>query len=401
MSFKILSIALLALTVSYSYQACCADCVNSLTADPDVIEGEDALPAVTVLTAPKTDGFNATGFCGAIWTNQAGTCCDQETLHARSVAWKKRLRSRYGKIRSGLAKIDAVAKKAAKLSTFVKGKKDTLKSSDKKLKADDKKKNKTSPGKRVLTMTDDEITAIETTLTEVDKKKDKFAERGGEAKEQINTCFATLTKLRFSSLCLRCSGNGDQFYDAVNKVYKVKAETCSAAVKDCGAIMGLLMEASNLFEAILKVKAALGQKISNHIAEFPVTNEQATNWATCADDATACSTNTALVAKICTDFTLSLPSPAEDTTRADDADGLSESARLLAASPSKMRVLADTATDGYGNVVIDNTVGVDVKAVDSGDSEFNLDNGDSKGGSYRNKLEVVIALLTMAVVLFN
>ncbi len=397
MSNKLLQLALITLTVSYTYQACCADCVNSLKIDAGQFEGETALPAITVKTTPETTGFNETGICGAIWKAQGGTCCDQTTLIARNTAWKTRLANRYGKLKTGMEKLDEVVKKAGTLATFVKSKADALKSSTKTMPADDNKKAKDT--KRVLAMSDADVTALERTLKKFDTNKDKVTARKNSATAQIEGCYKAITKLRVNSLCLRCSGNADQFFDATNLAYKVKSDTCKSTIKECGAVMGTLLEASQMYDALLKVKAALGQTVAAHIKEFPVTEDKATKWATCADDATACSNDAAQVSALCSDFTISMPSPCEDATRADESASLATS-RLLSGR-ANFRNLAETASDGYGNLIIDNTVTVDISTMDSGDTDIALPTNTGDSTSFKVLTQAFIAIAAIVTILMN
>ena len=112
---KLTSLLLITLAIAYTYQAtCCAECTKRLTADTnrDAEASEEALPTVEVYTESKADGFKEDGFCGALF-KEHGACCNQEQLHARAKAWRKRLNFRYRKLNQAIAKFLISVKKAA------------------------------------------------------------------------------------------------------------------------------------------------------------------------------------------------------------------------------------------------------------------------------------------------
>lgn len=410
-----LTIALLA---SYSLQGCCTTCTAGLKVDDDKMTAETELPKVTILDAPKTDGFNATGFCGAIWTANSGTCCDQDSLAARQKAWDSRLNARRAHMKKSMDKLDEVMGKADKLALFVEQKRTELKESDKKLPEDDRRppmggeRPPPPPKKRILAMDDTEVSDKKAIFEEFAKpeKLDKAKGRKDKAKGQMDACFDALRKFRYTGLCLRCSGAASDFYDAASGVYKVKNDVCPVLIKACGAVYGALFEANRMFDAVLQVKATLTDLATDtnvkdpaQMTRFPVDKTTADKWAKCADDVEACATGTD-AQTLCADFTISLPSPVEDPTRADNAGALAEvpAARLLAASrilaqrQLSTRTLQDTTTDGYG-AIQPTATGADLTA----DSAANFESIEPQSGSSGSSLISILASLAFLIAVLS
>lgn len=386
---KLTSLLLLTLAIAYTYQAtCCTECTKGLTVDTekDTENAEDVLPIVEVFTDSKADGFVATGFCGAIF-KEHGACCNQEQLHARAKAWRKRLNFRYRKLNQAMAKFINSVKKADKLKALVTKNADKIKKASKPPKPTDKRvrvKGDTTGNatRRILeTNSAQDVTDMETSL-------DKSAKRSDSERVSIklkftgkfNSCFKTMMQNRYKGLCLRCSGVASTIYDSATGSYKFKQNFCVNSIKECAPVYAILAESQKFYMQLVKLRLALGKKLKATVVISEPSETQVDNWFNCAKDVDACVADAAKVKTLCQDFTISTPNSqlGEDPNVAEDGDATvddnsAELRRLLTANGASYKRILQTGTDGPGYVKIDASSSVDLDAVVSGDDDTGYD----------------------------
>jgi len=279
--------------------------------------------------------------------------------------------------------------------------------------------NITNDSQRTL-MSDDDISEISEAFEEFDStsKRQEASNRREKAKTQFSKCFETLTRLRFNALCLRCSGDASNYFDTDTLVYKISKGVCTTLIVDCGSLYGVLFEANRVYDAVLRAKGGLGEVSGNpelpegdNLRQFPIDKTISIRWATCADDPESCSQDSDNSDLICKDFTLSLPSPVENSIRAVDAEFLVSKIPEETADGGAARMLASTFKgDGYG-AIEPSVDGVDLVSLDSGDTNFSFveqiatssdivsKNNTSKSNMRNSHLLICQEIILMAAIL--
>ena len=385
---KLSNLILLTLAIAYTYQAtCCSECTQRLKSDPDADteSSEATLPTVEVFTESKTDGFVETGFCGAVF-KEHGACCNQEQLHARAKAWRKRLNLRYRRLKQGISKFLISVKKAEKLKAFVTKNADKIKKANKPPKPADKRvrvKGKTTgnTNRRILeTNSAQDVIDMEEALDKAAKRSE--AERDSiqlKSEAKWGLCFKVMMQNRYKGLCLRCSGVASSIYESATGSYKFKQNFCANTIKECAPVYALMAESQKFYMQMIKLRLALGKKIKGTVVVSEPSSTQVDAWIACAKDVDACVADAEKVKELCQDFSISTTNPqlGEDPNVAEDGnatvdDNSAELRRLLLANGSNLRLL-QTGTDGPGYVKVDSTSSIDLAVVQSGDDDTGYD----------------------------
>lgn len=163
--------------------------------------------------------------------------------------------------------------------------------------------------------------------------------------------------------------------------------TCSPLIVKCAAIFATLEEFKALRVAVERFRFAMAGANATADAEIPndAPIESVVNdWATCGNDATACSTNDDLVIPLCSSFAVQeeprKPDGMDRGLEIAEKDGKMGGAKGEGKKKPDNRVLVEDTTV-YGFAVVDDSNGVDLSGADfaSGESADSFEEGEADG----------------------
>ena len=151
-------------------------------------------------------------------------------------------------------------------------------------------------------------------MTDATKKKE-FEEKASEGQKHSDVCLKKLAWLRGNALCLRTSGAANDFYDAATQRYLIAKSVCKQVVPWCAPFYLWVAKTQKTVSALMNLRNSLTNTKPDDLAiDGSVEDEKVADWETCGNDKDACKTNTALLEKLCGEFTLS----AENKTKEGD-----------------------------------------------------------------------------------
>lgn len=74
--------------------------------------------------------------------------------------------------------------------------------------------------------------------------------------KELESCYFYVYTLRANSLCLRCSGNGSEYWDKERKRYKLRKDICHEFVKQCSAVFSFSAEFNTFYLRFTLIAAA-------------------------------------------------------------------------------------------------------------------------------------------------
>lgn len=295
------------------------------------VPDEPALTPVTPLAAPAASGWAADGICGAIWTQQGGSCCNQADIKARAEntvkIYTKRAESRYKRLRKGL---ENFLKKLNQMKTKLEN-----------LKA--KNANKAA-----------EVDPLLAKIAVLQADADKDPELIEKALASLKDCQKAMLDLRIKFWCVLCAKKAASPIDTMNLfdngAVKIDAGSCSNLVGFCASSQHVMRKIREIHLILDKAhKSSKGHERSGgNSNRSENASAVLSDSAACANNADGCKTNAVNRKKFCAAIGVNAETEeatGDDSTTAATQTGLDQAdVRLLTSvQRDNARVLQGTA----------------------------------------------------------
>jgi len=324
-------IAVIVTVWGLSTQECCQECLSGISRPDRTFwaRGGCYMPGVRTYDSPRLDGYKAEKFCGAAWSENGGTCCNQRDLKKRARAWKFTLRYRYKAFKRGIRKFKSIVKRAHKIVQWVESQRENLcrphQNNTQSGRRRRRGRHHYNPNRTVLT--DEQVDQIKE-LLESYAQDANLTNRTDHGVSYIKTCFPTIQAFKINGLCLKCSGNATSYFNATTGLYSIAPSTCDTLLEKCAPVEALYHEVMRLYEVIYQLKEILRPwKLPRNVVWRRrngfcnrCTVDRLQQWIECAQNTTNCVGKPHAYA-LCKEFSLDDDDTGEPGSGDGDGDG--------------------------------------------------------------------------------